>query len=65
MSAVTESFKAGSIKSAEDELERRRFTRTDAGKKIPSQWMNGAHNWATIEPLTGGRVLVKIGVSTL
>lgn len=65
MSAVTESFKVGSIKSAEDELERRRFTRTDSGKKLPSQWMNGAHNWATAEAMPSGKFLVKIGVSTL
>lgn len=65
MAAVTESFKSQTIDIAERELEQRRFTRTDSGNKLPSQWMNGAHNWATIEPLTGGRVLVKIGVSTL
>lgn len=65
MSAVTEQFKMPCKLSAERELESRKFTRTDAGSKLPSQWMNGGHNWATIEQMPSGKVLVRIGVCTL
>lgn len=65
MSAVTELFKCAGLTTAETTLINRGFYRTTPKSRIPSQWMNGAHHWATIERLPTGKVLVKIGVSTL
>lgn len=65
MSAVTDQFIAANIHTAEVTLANRGFIRTTPKRVIPSQWMNGAQNWATIEVMPSGKAVVKIGVSTL
>ena len=65
MSAVTEQFKVSDITEAHFKLVMRNFQRTTPARVMPSQWMNGGHNWATVEAMPSGKFLVKIGVSTL
>ena len=65
MAAVIEIIICASIYTAEKTLVNRGFSRTSGAKRIPSQWMNGAHHWATIEKMPSGKFLVNIGVSTI
>lgn len=65
MAAVTDQFLASNIHTAEVTLANRGFIRTTPKRVTPSQWMNGAHHWATIEVMPSGKAVVKIGVSTL
>ena len=65
MAAVTETITCASIYTAENTLVNRGFSRTSGTRRIPSQWMNGAHHWATVEKMPSGKFLVRIGVSTL
>ena len=66
MAAVTDQFMAANIYTAEVTLANRGFIRTTPKRVTPSQWMNGAHHWATIEVMPrSGKAVVKIGVTTL
>ena len=65
MAAVTDQFIAANIHTAEVTLANRGFIRTTPKRVSPSQWMNGAHSWATIEVMPSGKAVVKIGVSTI
>ena len=65
MSAVTDKFIAANIHTAEVTLANRGFIRTTPKRVTPSQWMNGAQNWAIIEVMPSGKAVVKIGVSTI
>jgi len=65
MAAVTDQFMAANIHTAEVTLANRGFMRTTPKRVEPSQWMNGAHSWATIEVMPSGKAVVKIGVSTI
>ena len=65
MSAVTDQFMASSIYTAEVTLANRGFIRTTPKRVSPSQWMNGAQNWATIEVMPSGKAVIKIGVCTI
>ena len=65
MAAVTDQFMASNVHTAEVTLANRGFMRTSPKRVTPSQWMNGAHHWATIEVMPSGKAVVRIGVSTL
>ena len=55
MAAVTDQFLASNIHTAEVTLANRGFIRTTPKRVTPSQWMNGAHHWATIEVMPSGK----------
>ena len=65
MAAVTEVITASDFLVAEHTLANRGFWRTTPKKVQPSQWMNGANYWATIEKMPSGKAVIRIGVSTL
>ena len=65
MAAVTEVITASDFLVAEHTLANRGFWRTTPKKVQPSQWMNGANHWATIEKMPSGKAVIRIGVSTL
>ena len=65
MAAVTDKFIAANIHTAEVTLANRGFIRTTPKRVSPSQLMNGAQNWATIEVMPSGKAVIKIGVCTI
>ena len=64
MSAVTDRITVSSMEEAEKELRSRHFIMT-LKRKDHTQWMNGGQNWATAELMPSGKVVIKIGVSTI
>lgn len=65
MAAVIETIKCSSVNSADYTLESRGFSRTTPKRVMPSHWMNGANQWATVEKMPSGSAVILIGVSTL
>ena len=64
MSAVTDRITVSSMEEAAKELKSRNFIMT-LKRKDHTQWMNGGQNWATAELMPSGKVVIKIGVSTI